>query len=304
MDVLVKPGRDLAARPRTEVTRRAARPRRWPARVPLHLTLALICAIWLVPLAGLLVSSFRPPYAISTTGWWAAFATPGDFNLDNYVTVLTQNHLAQAFGNSLLITLPAVSLMTTFGSVAAFVFARMRFAGRRLAFTLVLALLVVPMQLALAPVLRLYNVTHLAGTFTGVWLVHCGFALPFAIYLLRGFLASLPGELFEAAEMDGASPVQLFVRIALPLSRPALASFAIFQFLWVWNDLLVALIFLGGNPEVAPLTVAVSNLVNANTGQGWQLLTAAAFVSMVCPLLIFLTLQRYFVRGLLAGAVK
>jgi alpha-glucoside transport system permease protein len=288
-------------------TRAAAAPRGGrPAlsRTAVHATLAVLCVIWLVPVVGLLVSSFRLPYDISNSGWWQGLVPPWRLSFANYLAVLTTGNLGRAFVNSLLITVPAVSVMTSLGCVAAYVFARMRFAGRNVLFIVVVALLVVPAQMALAPVLRLYHDTHLAGTFAGIWLVHVGFALPFAIYLLRNSMAALPEELFEAAAIDGAAPPTIFVKVALPLIGPAVASFAIFQFLWVWNDLLLSLIFLGGDPSVAPLTVAVSNLVNANTGQGWQLLTAAAFVSMAFPLLIFLTLQRYFVRGLLAGAVK
>jgi alpha-glucoside transport system permease protein len=273
-------------------------------RAPVHLALLLVCLCWLVPIVGLLVSSLRSPFDIASSGWWHALLPPWRFTLGNYTQVLSTGGLGRAFVNSLIITVPAVTVMTAVGSVAAYAFARMRFAGRGPVFITVIALLVVPAQMALAPLLRLYNDVHLAGTFAGIWLVHVGFALPFAIYLLRNFMAGLPEEIFEAAAIDGASAPQVFLRVALPVSAPALASFAIFQFLWVWNDLLLALIFLGGDPSVAPLTVAVSNLVNANTGQGWQLLTAAAFVSMAFPLLIFLTLQRYFVRGLLAGAVK
>ena len=172
-----------------------------------------------------------------------------------------------------------------------------------LIFTILVGLLVVPIQVTLVPVLRLLESAGLTGTFVGIWLVHAGFTLPFAIYLLRNFFASLPAELFEAAELDGATPLQAFFRIALPTSTPALASLAIFQFLWVWNDLLAALIFLGGDADVAPLTVSLSNLVSSR-GEGWQTLTAAAFVSMALPVAVFLAMQRYFVRGLLTGATK
>jgi len=217
---------------------------------------------------------------------------------------LDTNGFGTALVNSALIAIPAVTAMVMVGSVAAFALARLRFAGQGMLLVAVIVLLAIPVQLTLVPVLRLYNATGLTGTFVGIWLVHLGFGLPFAIYLLRSFFASLPDELFEAAEVDGASTLTTFLRIAVPVSRPALASVAIFQFIWVWNDLLIALIFLGGDPAVAPLTVAVSNLVSASTGQGWQLLTAAAFVAMAVPMVIFLALQRQFVRGLLAGRGK
>ncbi len=269
---------------------------------PVHLLLLALCGVWLVPLLGLFVSSFRSAYEISTTGWWeASLAT---LNLDNYVQVMTSSGFGAALGNSALIAVPAVIAMLMVGSVAAFALARLRFTGRPLLLVVLVALLAVPVQLTLVPVLRMYNATGLTGTFIGIWLVHLGFGLPFATYLLRSFFASLPDEMFEAAEVDGAGTLTAFLRIAIPVSRPALASMAIFQFIWVWNDLLIALIFLGGDPGVAPLTVAVGNLVNASTGQGWQLLTAAAFVAMAVPMVLFLALQRHFVRGLLAGRGK
>lgn len=293
-----------AAVPDPPPPRPPGRGRRLFGRLPVHVVLLLVCGLWAVPVLGLLVSSFRTPYEISTTGWWRAFASPATLNVGNYVTVLQANGFGRAMGNSLLIALPAVTVMVCFGAPAAFALARMRFAGRRVLLLVLLALLAVPVQTTLVPVLRLYNATGLTGTFVGIWLVHLGFGLPFTIYLLRSFFAGLPEDLFEAAALDGASTLTAFLRVALPISGPALASVAIFQFTWVWNDLLIALIFLGGDPGVAPLTVAVTNLVSASTGQGWHLLTAAAFVSMAVPMVLFFTLQRYFVRGLLAGSGK
>jgi alpha-glucoside transport system permease protein len=268
-----------------------------------HVFLVLICALWLVPVLALLVSSFRPAFDIATTGWWRTAQT-GNLSLTNYGRVLSAGGLATAFGNSLLIAVPAVSVLTCVGSVAAFALARMPFRGRGLVVGALLALLVLPVQMTLVPVLRLYNTLGLTGTFVGIWLAHIGFALPFAVYLLRNFFAALPRELFEAAVVDGAEHTTAFLRLALPLARPAIASVAIFQLIWIWNDLLIALIFLGGDPSVAPLTVVVSNLVSSTTGEGWELLTAAAFVSMAFPMLVFAALQRFFVRGLLAGSVK
>jgi alpha-glucoside transport system permease protein len=218
--------------------------------------------------------------------------------------VLTDAGLGRALANSLLIAVPATVGTVSVGAVTAYTLARQRFAGRGALQLVLLALLVLPAQLTLVPLLRLYGGLHLTGTFPGIWLVHMGLALPFAVYLLRTFFAALPAELFEAAELDGASPLAAFVRVALPTSLPAIASLAIFDFVWIWNDLLLALVFLGGDKDVAPLTVAVSNLVSATTGQGQELLAPAAFVSMSLPLLLFFGLQRYFVRGLLAGAVK
>jgi alpha-glucoside transport system permease protein len=275
---------------------------RWLHRAPLHLVLVLLCGVWAVPVLALLISSLRTPYNISTSGWWHVFSDGKAISVLNYRDVLSGNHMGTAFGNSLLIAVPAVVVLTCVGAVAAFALATMPFRGGTLVAGLLVVLLVVPVQMTLVPILRLYGIAHLTGTFVGIWLVHIGFALPFAIYLMRTFFAGIPRELFEAAELDGASALAAFLRIALPLARPALASVAIFQFIWIWNDLLVALIFLGGDPSVAPLTVTIANLVSATTGQGWQLLTAAAFIAMALPMLIFFALQKYFVRGLLAGA--
>jgi alpha-glucoside transport system permease protein len=211
--------------------------------------------------------------------------------------------MAQSFVNSLLITIPATVMPLLVAAYAAYAFAWMRFPGRDWLFLAVIGLLVVPLQMTLVPVLRMLTAVGLIGTFPAVWLAHSGYGLPFAIYLLRNSFVSLPREMMESAQMDGADHWTSFFRIVLPTSVPALASLAIFQFMWVWNDLLVALVYLGGQPTVAPMTVTIGNLVNS-LGQGWQLLTAAAFVSMLLPLAVFVTLRRYFVQGLLAGAVK
>jgi alpha-glucoside transport system permease protein len=205
--------------------------------------------------------------------------------------------------NTLLITIPATIIPILIASFAAYAFAWMQFPGRRFLFVILVGLLVVPLQMTLIPVLRIFNKLGLAGTFPGIWFAHTGYGLPLIIYLLYNFISGLPSELFDSSSIDGATPFQIFTRIVMPLSLPALASVTIFQFLWVWNDLLVALIYLGGTPDVAPLTVRISALVGSY-GQDWELLTAAAFVSMALPLVLFLGLQRYFVKGILAGSVK
>ena len=282
----------------------AAQPRRFTlGGIPIHTAVIFIAILWNIPTLGLIVSSFRPPALVSSTGWWTAFAPPFQFTLDNYERVLTTNNMATSFLNSLVISIPATIIPIAIATYAAYAFAWMRFPGRRVLFLVLIALLVIPLQTTLVPVLRMFTSVGLNGTFPAVWLAHTGYGLPLTIYLMRNFIGSLPAELFEAASIDGSSPLTTFFRIVLPLSVPALASVAIFQFLWVWNDLLVALVFLGGTPAVAPVTVTVSNLVNS-LGQNWQLLTAAAFIASALPLFVFLALQRYFVRGLLAGSYR
>jgi alpha-glucoside transport system permease protein len=271
--------------------------------LPLHIALVLLTLIWIIPTLGLLVSSFRPGFLVNRTGWWTAFAPPFQFTLQNYVDVLQSNNLFASFLNSLMIAIPASVIPIAIAAFAAYAFSWMRFPFRNVLFLVLVGLLAVPLQVTLIPVLSGFKALHLNGTFLGVWLAHTGYGLPFAIYLLRNFFGSLPNDLFESASIDGAGPVTMFFRLVLPLSVPALASLAIFQFLWTWNDLLVALVYLGGDPAVAPMTVTVANLVGS-LGQAYELLTAAAFVSMALPLVVFLALQRYFVRGMTAGAVK
>lgn len=278
-------------------------PKKFVGRMPLHVIIIIVCVIWGIPTLALLVSSFRPVNLIATTGWWTAFKPPFHFTLSLYIQDLSQAGIGRAFVNSLFITIPATIIPITIAAFAAYAFAWMDFPGKNVLFIVVVGLLVVPLQMTLIPVLKLYNHFHLAGSFPGVWLAHTAYGLPFAIYLLRNFFGQLPRETLESAYLDGASNFTAFFQLVLPLSVPALASLAIFQFMWVWNDLLVALIYLGVNPALAPLTLTIANLVSS-LGAGWQLLTAAAFLSMLLPLLIFFTLQRYFVRGITAGSVK
>jgi alpha-glucoside transport system permease protein len=282
-------------------TRGRSRPK--VGRILLHLSLLIIAVVWLVPAVGLFINSFRPSADIASSGWWTAFAPPYEFTFQNYADVLGRQGLDRGFINSLFITIPATIMVLAVASFAAYAFAWMDFRGKNVLFVIVVGLLVVPLQVSLIPILRLFAAADIAGTFLAVWLAHTGFGLPFAVYLLRNYMGGLPREVFESAAIDGAGPATSFFRLALPMSVPVLASLAIFQFLWVWNDLLVALVFIGARPENQPLTVVVANLVNSQGGQ-WHLLTAAAFIVMALPLIVFFALQRYFVRGITGGAVK
>ena len=264
----------------------------------------LLAVVWTVPTFGLLVSSFRPELAIKTTGWWTFFSDP-QLTLENYQAALstdTQSGLGSFFVNSFVITIPAVIIPICLATLAAYAFAWIDFRGRDFLFVLVFALQIVPLQVALLPLLTMYVHVGLGGTFWTIWLSHATFALPLAIFILHNFMREIPKELVEAARVDGAGHVKIFFRIMLPLLTPALAAFGIFQFLWVWNDLLVALTFASDN-TVQPMTVALANL-SGTRGTAWELLSAGAFISIIVPVAVFLSLQRYFVRGLLAGGLK
>jgi alpha-glucoside transport system permease protein len=263
----------------------------------------LIGCLWSIPTFGLFISSFRPAAQISSTGWWIGLIPPWNFTIENYQQVLQAQGMGQAFLNSMIIAVPGTILPILVAAFAAYAFSWMKFPGRDWLFFTIVALMIVPLQITLVPILAMFTAVGLTGQYAAVWLAHTAFGLPFSIYLLRNFFSSLPSDLFESAHIDGAGSWRIFTNIIIPLSVPALASLAIFQFMWVWNDLLIALIFLGGNPERAPMTLAVAGLVNS-FGSNYQVLTSAAFVSMALPLVVFFALQRYFVRGILAGSVK
>jgi alpha-glucoside transport system permease protein len=273
-------------------------------RIALHGTLVVLMIIWLIPTIGLLVNSFRPPEDISSSGWWTSLFPPKNLSLDSYAAVLDGTDIASGFVNSLFITIPATIIPIFVAAFAAYAFSWMNFPGRNLLFVAVVGLLVVPLQTTFIPILQTMAGFGITGEFLSVWLAHTGYGLPFAIYLLRNFMGALPREVFESAYIDGASPVTAFFRLALPMSVPAIAALAIFQFLFVWNDLLVAFVYLGAvRPENLPMTVQIANLVN-QFGGGIELLGPAAFISMALPLVVFFSLQRYFVRGITGGAVK
>ena len=278
---------------------------------------ALIIAVaWTIPTFGLFISSFRPEEQVKSTGWWTIFANP-QFTIDNYIDVLVAGNgsvnLAGSFVNSIAITIPATIIPITIAALAAYAFAWIDFRGKNLLFVLVFALQIVPIQMTLIPLLSMFsrgiNIFGVqlsgglgaSGGFAQVWIAHAMFALPLAIFLLHNFISEIPREVIEAARVDGATHGQLFFRIVLPLSLPAIASFAIFQFLWVWNDLLVALIFADG--AAAPITKLLAEITGTR-GNEWHLLTAGAFISIIVPLIVFFALQRFFVRGLLAGSTK
>ncbi len=283
-----------------------------------RITILVIVALWLIPTVGVLVTSFRPEAVVNETGWWTAIGhvfDSGQWTLQNYRDALDTGGFENAFLNSLAVTIPATVMPITIAAFAAYAFSWMEFRGRYVMFVAVVGLLVVPLQMALIPILKLYSGgarlggvpvfpdLELNGTFLGIWLAHTAFGLPLAVYLLRNFIGSLPSSIIESARVDGADHFTIFWRLVVPLSVPALAAFAIFQFLWVWNDLLVARIFLGATQENRVLTIALQTLAGARA-QDWHLLTSAAFISMILPLAVFFGLQRYFIRGLTAGAVK
>jgi alpha-glucoside transport system permease protein len=269
------------------------------------IVLILICLLWIVPTFGTLVTSFRPLNDAESSGWWSVFTHPsdlGNLTFENYRQALDGANMGNAFVNSMAIALPATFIPILVAAFAAYAFTFMEFKGRDVLFLAIVSLLVVPNYVALVPMLKIYGQLGMNGTFPAVWLAHIGFGMSLAIYILRNYMATLPKTVIESAKIDGASHFQTFFRLILPMSMPALAAFAIFQFLWVWNDLLVALVFIGPG-ENEPLTVGLTHL-KGQLGQGWNLTTAGGFVTMIVPILVFLALQRFFVRGLTAGAVK
>jgi alpha-glucoside transport system permease protein len=267
----------------------------------LRLFLIAVALIWLIPTFGLLVESLRDPATYTGGGWWKVFAHPAQLTFDNYSQILKDSTITDSFLNTIYITVPATALVILIGAAAGYAFAWMEFPGRDWYFLVVVGLLVIPIQIALIPVVKLYSTLGISGSLLSVILFHVAFGLPFAIFLLRNYFAGIPRDLMEAARMDGASELRIFVRVILPLGLPAIASLGIFQFLWVWNDLLVALIFAG--PTNQPLTVTLASQTR-QFGSSIDILAPGAFLSLIVPLAVFLAFQRFFVQGVMAGSVK
>ncbi len=272
----------------------------WAGRIGM----GILVFLWVLPTVGLLVSSLRTRVATTESGWWTAILDLGDLTFSNYGDVLNESvagsTLAEAFINTLVIAVPSTIIPILIAAFAAYAFAWMEFPGRERLFIFFVAALVIPLQVAFIPILNIYDNVGLAGSFVGVWLAHAGFGMPLAVYLLRNYIGSLPREVIESAKIDGATHFQIFWRLIMPLSVPALASFAIFQFLWTWNDYLVALIMF---TEGQVATTYLAQLIGS-FGEKAHLLTAGAFITITVPLIVFFSLQRYFVRGLTAGSVK
>ena len=273
------------------------------------LVLSILALIWLLPTIGLLITSVRERTEAQRTGWWDVILNPlsQKWELGSYASVLSESDLGRSFISSLAVTIPATILPLLFAAYAAYGFTFLTFKGREFYFALIIGLLVVPLQGALVPVLKMFisftekTGIEISGQYAAAWFVHSAFAMPLAIYILRNYMMTIPNTLIEAARMDGASNFTIFWRLVLPISVPALASFAIFQFLWVWNDYLIAFVFVGNERPVLTYTLLA---MLGQYGEGWQAVAAGSFISLSVPLLVFFTLQRYFIRGLTSGAVK
>jgi alpha-glucoside transport system permease protein len=290
-----------SSRSRRRPARKTTGMPRW-TRLVVHIIIALLMVIWFTPILGLLINSIRTQSDIAASGWWTVFVQPL-LTAYNFRQAMELIGVGDSIATSLAIAIPVTVMTTALSALGAYALTRMRFGGRITLSLILVAMLVVPPQVTLVPLLQFYNATGLSGTVPAVWIFQVGFTLPFGVFLLRGFMASIPEELFESASLDGAPPLRVFRSIVLPLSIPVMASLAIMSFLWSWNDLLIPLLFMGGSELPAPITVEVAGLVQA-TGQGQGQLMAATFISILLPLILLVSMQRYFVRGILGGAVK
>lgn len=289
--------------PGTAASRRRAmaRPVKRLSRGAIQLFLLLIGLVWLTPAAGLFLSSLRTEEKNASSGWWTALTAPGQLSLDNYTALLKDSGIVQAFWNTVLISVPTTLAVVVIAALAGYAFAWLDFPGRDWIFLVVVAMLVVPVQIGLLPVAKLFGALGLFGSIPGVVLFHTAYGLPFAIFLLRNYFAEIPKEMLEAARMDGGGEWRIFSQLVLPLGRPAIASLAIFQFLWVWNDMLVALLFADNASQ--PLTVALQSQMR-QFGSNIGVLAPGAFLSLIVPLIVFFAFQRHFVQGIMAGSVK
>jgi alpha-glucoside transport system permease protein len=288
--------------PRRSTSRRSGgRLGRWLGSSLIQAFLVVVGLIWLTPLAGLFLSSLRSAQENASGGWWTALTSPAQLSFDNYTALLGNVGMTQAFWNTVLISVPTTALVVVIAALAGYAFAWLDFPGREPLFLLVVALLVVPVQIGLLPVAKLFGQLGLFGTIPGVVLFHVAYALPFAIFLLRNYFAEMPREMLEAARMDGGTEWRIFIRLVLPVGRPAIASLAIFQFLWVWNDMLVALLFADSSSQ--PLTVELQSQIR-QFGSNIDVLAPGAFLSLIVPVVVFFAFQRHFVQGVMAGSVK
>ena len=289
------------ARPAPVVEERmSARILRFLARAPVHVILVVVGLFWLVPTIGLFIISMMDPADLASNGWWTVFLEPSRLTFENYSALFDNTAITSSLWTTLWIAIGGTALPIFIAALAGYAFAWLEFPGRDWLFILVIALLVVPLQMALIPMFDLYNTFGIFDTVVSIILFHTAFGLPFAIFLLRNFFIGIPKELLEAARIDGASEIRIFLRLILPLGLPAIASLAIFQFLWAWNDLLVALTF---GRETQPITVAIFSQLR-QFGANLELIAPASFVSLAIPLIVFFAFQRYFVQGLLAGSGK
>ncbi|MEV7524635.1 carbohydrate ABC transporter permease [Streptomyces sp. NPDC091371] len=285
----------------SHTTTRGTRAGRWLGNSAVQAVLMLVAVVWLTPLVGLLLSSLRSERDNSSTGWWTSLTDPAQLSIDNYTALFADSGLGRAFWNTVLISVPTTVLVVGIAALAGYAFAWLEFPGRDWIFLMVVGLLVVPVQIGLLPVAKLFGAVGLFGTVAGVVVFHVAYGLPFAVFLLRNYFAEIPKEMLEAARLDGGTEWRIFSRLILPLGRPAIASLAIFQFLWVWNDMLVALLFADSGSQ--PLTVALQSQMR-QFGSNIGVLAPGAFLSLVIPLVVFFAFQKHFVQGVMAGSVK